>query len=351
MSDWYARLGPALRRLPAETAHRLALTALEHGLVPAPARGQDPILRVTAFGRELPNPVGLAAGFDKNARVFARMPGLGFGFAEIGGVTPRPQAGNPRPRLFRLEEDRALINRMGFNNDGLDAVAARLGKRRRDGQFLVANLAANADSAEPADDFVVLTRRLAPLVELVVVDVSCPNTANGKVFQRHEPLDDLLTRLAAVRGTTAMALKVSPDLSDAEKADIVSLALEHRIEGMVVANTTVERPSTLRSKARGERGGLSGPPLKEMALKLLGEVYRASAGKLTLIGVGGVESGEDAYQRIRAGATLVQLYTALVYHGPLLIPRIKAELAYLLRRDGFGAVAEAVGADHSLQPA
>ncbi len=351
MSDWYARLRPVLRRLPAETAHRLALSALEHGLVPVPARGQDPILRVTAFGHELPNPVGLAAGFDKNARVFARMPRFGFGFAEVGGVTPRPQAGNPRPRLFRLEEDRALINRMGFNNDGLDAVAARLDKRARDGQFLGANLAANADSADPANDFVVLTGRLAPLVELVVIDVSCPNTANGKLFQRREPLDDLLARVATVRGTAALALKVSPDLSDAEKADIVSLALKHRADGMVVSNTTVARPPTLKSAARAERGGLSGPPLKEMALKLLGEVYRASAGKLTLIGVGGIESGADAYQRIRAGATLVQLYTALVYHGPLLIPRIKAELAYLLRRDGFNAVGEAVGADHSLQPA
>jgi len=351
VSDWYARLGPALRRLPAETAHRLALSALEHGIVPAPSRGTDPILRVNAFGHDLPNPVGLAAGFDKNARVFATMPRLGFGFAEIGGVTPRPQAGNKRPRLFRLEQDRALINRMGFNNDGLDAIAARLETRDRSAQFLAANLAANADSGEPANDFVVLTRRLAPLAELIVVDVSCPNTANGKLFQRREPLDDLLTRLDAVRGTTAMALKVSPDLSDTEKADIVSLALKHRIDGMVVSNTTVERPATLRSAAKVERGGLSGPPVKELALRLLGEVYRASAGKLTLIGVGGIESGEDAYARIRAGATLLQLYTALVYHGPILIPRIKAELAYLLRRDGFGAVGEAVGADHSLQPA
>lgn len=351
MSDWYARLGPVLRRLPAETAHRLALSALQYGLVPAPPRGSDPILRLTAFGRTLPNPLGLAAGFDKNARVFARMPALGFGFAEIGGVTPRPQVGNPRPRLFRLEDDRALINRMGFNNDGLDVVAARLEKRPRNGQFLIANLAANADSKQPADDFVVLTRRLAPLVELVVIDVSCPNTANGKVFQRREPLDDLLMRLAEVRGTTATALKISPDLTDTEKADIVDLALKHRIDGMVVSNTTIERPSALKSAAKGERGGLSGPPLKEMALRLLGEVYRASGGKLTLIGVGGIESGDDAYARIRAGATLLQLYTALVYHGPILIPRIKAELAYLLRRDGFGAVAEAVGADHSLQPA
>ncbi|MCC6468840.1 MAG: quinone-dependent dihydroorotate dehydrogenase [Alphaproteobacteria bacterium] len=346
MSDWYARLFPLLCRLPAETAHRLALTALEHGLVPTPLRGGDPILRVHAFGRALANPVGLAAGFDKNARVFARMPALGFGFAEVGGVTPLPQPGNRRPRLFRLVEDRALINRMGFNNDGLEVFARRLERHAGDGQFVAANLASNTNSADPAEDFVILARRLAPLVELLVIDVSCPNTANGKMFQRREPLDDLLTRLAAVRGTTPMALKVSPDLTDAEKSDITALALAHRVDGMVVANTTATRPATLRSAHQGERGGLSGPPVREMSRRLLGEVYGMTQGRLTLVGVGGIESGADAYAAIRAGATLVQLYTALVYHGPMLVHRIKAELAYLLRRDGFDDLTQAVGADH-----
>lgn len=351
MRDWYQALGPLLRRLPAETAHRSALWALEHGLVPTPRLGTDPILRVHAFGRALPNPIGLAAGFDKNARVFARVAHLGFGFVEVGGVTPRPQAGNKRPRLFRLEQDRALINRMGFNNDGLEVIARRIETTPRGDLFLAVNLASNADSTDPAEDYVILTRRLAPLADLVVVDVSCPNTANGKLFQNRAPLADLLERLKPVRWRARMALKVSPDLTDTEKADIVGLALEHDIDGMVVANTTVERPATLASAYKGERGGLSGPPVKEMSLRLLAETYKATRGRLTLIGVGGIESGADAYARIRAGASLVQLYTALVYHGPLLIPRIKAELAYLLRRDGFTSVAAAVGADHALQTA
>lgn len=351
MRDWYRTLGPLLRRLPAETAHRVALRALELGLVPAPRPGTDPILAVKAFGRTLPNPVGLAAGFDKNARAFAQAARLGFGFVEVGGVTPRPQAGNPRPRLFRLDEERALINRMGFNNDGLDAVARRIESRPRGDLFLAANLASNADSTDPAEDYVVLTRRLAPLVDLVVVDVSCPNTANGRLFQSRAPLADLLARLGPVRGATPMALKVSPDLTDREKADILGLALEHRIDGMVVANTTVARPASLTSARKGERGGLSGPPVREMALALLSEMFKAARGRLVFVGVGGIESGADAYARIRAGASLVQLYTALVYRGPILVPRIKAELAYLLRRDGFASVAAAVGADHALQPA
>jgi dihydroorotate dehydrogenase len=351
VSDWYARLFPLLRRLPPESAHRLALVALERGLVPAPLRGSDPILRLRAFGRELANPLGLAAGFDKNARVFQRMPALGFGFAEVGGITPRPQPGNPRPRLFRLVEDRALINRMGFNNDGLDTIARRIEAHRPSGQFLAANLASNTDSADPAEDFVVLARRLAPLVDLLVVDISCPNTANGRLFQRREPLGDLLARLQPVRGATPMALKVSPDLTDAEKADIVTLALAHRVDGMVVANTTATRPPTLKSRYRDERGGLSGPPVKAMSLGLVREVFRAAQGRLTLVGVGGIESGADAYAYIRAGATLVQLYTALVYEGPMLVHRIKAELAYLLRRDGFDDLAQAIGADHGQKAA
>jgi dihydroorotate dehydrogenase len=347
MRDWYKPLTPLLRRLPAETAHRSALWALERGLVPAPRLGNDPILAVKAFGRDLPNPVGLAAGFDKNARVFIPAARLGFGFIEAGGVTPRPQEGNPRPRLFRLEEDRALINRMGFNNEGLDAFARRIESHPRGDLFLAVNLASNAASLDPAEDYVVLTRRLAPLADLVVVDVSCPNTANGRLFQSRAPLADLLGRLKPVRGKTPMALKVSPDLTDKEKADILDLALEHRIDGMVIANTTVARPASLASVHRGERGGLSGPPVKEMALRLLAETYKAAQGRLTLVGVGGIASGADAYRRILAGASLVQLYTALVYEGPLLVPRLKAELAYLLRRDGFTSAAAAVGAGHA----
>lgn len=350
----YALSRAVLFRMDPEAAHDFTIDML--------ARTQNTLLAcgyrqhrvddpVRIAGLTFPNRVGMAAGLDKNARCIDGLGAMGFGFVEVGTVTPLPQPGNPKPRMFRLPAANALINRMGFNNDGLDVIARRIEARARGDLFLAVNLASNADSKDPAEDFVVLTRRLAPLADLVVVDVSCPNTANGKLFQNRGPLADLLGRLKPVRGSAKMALKVSPDLTDKEKSDILDLALENGIDGMVVANTTIERPAGLQSLHKVERGGLSGPPVKEAALRLLAETYKATRGRLTLIGVGGIASGEDAYRRIRAGAGLVQLYTALVYRGPLLVPRIKAELAYLLRRDGFDSVAAAVGADHALQPA
>jgi dihydroorotate dehydrogenase len=352
MVDWFALTKPLLHRLDPERAHTLALRALAAGLVPAQPPDRDPRLATTLFGRAIANPVGLAAGFDKNARVFHRMTAQGFGWLEVGGVTPRPQVGNPRPRLFRLTEDQAVINRMGFNNDGMDAIAARLAARPQPGRLLGVNLASNSDSAAPADDFVALVSRFAPLADYLVIDVSCPNTANGRVFQDPVALADLLDRVKAARAASgaraALVAKIAPDLTPAELEAIVAVVVRAGIEAMIVGNTTVARPDSLRARDRAERGGLSGVPLFAPSTALLAEVFRLSAGRLTLIGTGGIASGADAYAKVRAGASAVQLYSALVYRGPALVTTIKRDLARLLAADGFASVAAAVGADHRI---
>jgi dihydroorotate dehydrogenase len=348
--DWFALAKPVLHRLDPETSHNLTLRALAAGLVPGQPDEFDPRLATTLWGRAIPNPVGLAAGFDKNARVFHRMYGQGFGWVEVGGVTPRAQVGNPRPRLFRLAEDRAVINRMGFNNEGMAAVADRLAARPQPGRLLGVNLASNSDSKAPADDFVALVDRFAPLLDYLVIDVSCPNTANGRVFQDPVALEDLLDRVKAARAArkskAALVAKIAPDLTPAELQAIVGVVVRAGIDGMIVGNTTIARPDTLQARDRGERGGLSGAPLFAPSTALLAEVYRLSGGGLTLIGTGGLASGADAYAKIRAGASAVQLYSALVYHGPALVTAIKRDLAGLLAADGFASVADAVGADH-----
>ncbi len=349
MVDWFALTKPLLYRLDPETAHTVVLRALAARLVPPQPPDRDPRLATTLFGRPIANPVGLAAGFDKNARVFHRMAAQGFGWLEVGGVTPRPQVGNPRPRLFRLTEDRAVINRMGFNNDGMDAIAGRLAARPA-GPLLGVNLASNSDSAKPADDFIALVDRFARLADYLVIDVSCPNTANGRVFQDPVALTDLLDRVKAARAAqgskAALVAKIAPDLTPAELEAIVAVVMRAGIEAMIVGNTTVARPDSLRAPDRAERGGLSGAPLLAPSTALLADVYRLSRGSLTLIGTGGIASGADAYAKIRAGASAVQLYSALVYHGPALVTAIKRDLAQLLAADGFASVAEAVGADH-----
>ena len=349
MTDWFDLARPLLQRLDPEQAHRLTLRALAGGLVPRQPADTDPILQTRLFGRAVPNPVGLAAGFDKNARVFHRMWGQGFGWVEVGGVTPRAQVGNPRPRLFRLAEDHAVINRMGFNNDGAAAIAARLAARPQPGRLLGVNLASNSDSAAPADDFVILVERFARLADYLVIDVSCPNTRNGRVFQDPVALKDLLARLTAVRSAQAAACalvaKIAPDLTPAELEAIVGVILEARLDGLIVGNTTVARPVSLRARDRAEAGGLSGAPLFAPSTELLRAVARQTAGRLTLIGTGGVASGADAYAKIRAGASAVQLYSALVYRGSGLVTSIKRELAQRLRADGFSSLAAAVGVD------
>ncbi|HZB90907.1 MAG TPA: quinone-dependent dihydroorotate dehydrogenase [Stellaceae bacterium] len=345
---------PLLRRLPPETAHRLTLRALRSGLVPHRLRLDPPSLAITLWGKRFPNPVGLAAGFDKNAEVPAEMLRLGFGFAECGTMTPRPQSGNPRPRLFRLREDEALINRLGFNNDGIAAGAARLARRKREDGIVGANIGKNRDTADDIADYVQGVTVLAPLADYLVVNVSSPNTPGLRELQRKSAVTALVERLMAARAAVTpehappLLLKIAPDLGAEDRADLAQAALATGIDGLVVANTTVTRPASLTSPEAHEPGGLSGKPLRAMATALIGEMYRLTQGKLPIIGVGGIASGADAYEKIRAGASLVQLYTALVYQGPGLVLRVKRELAALLARDGYETLAAAVGsAAHS----
>jgi dihydroorotate dehydrogenase len=340
-----------LRLLPPETAHRLTLRALAH-MPPAllgKATVDDPILGTCVFGLDFPNPIGLAAGFDKNAETFAPVLRLGFGFVEIGSVTPRPQAGNPRPRLFRLAADGAVINRMGFNNDGLAAVQTRLARRPTASRgILGANLGKNKESADAAADYTAGVRALAPLADYLVINVSSPNTPGLRALQGRAPLEALLAAVRAARGVEKppLLLKIAPDLTEADKQDIAEVALAGGLDGLIVSNTTIARSPSLRGVAAKEVGGLSGQPLFQPSTAVLADMYHLTGGKLPLIGVGGISSGEEAYAKVRAGASLLQLYTALVYEGPGLIRRIKSDLAARLRADGFASIAEAVGADH-----
>ncbi len=334
-------LGAAtLRRLEAETAHDLTIRALSAGLGPRQRTPDDPILATTVAGLSLPNPIGLAAGFDKNAEVHAPLRRAGFGWVECGTVTPRPQQGNPRPRLFRLAEDGAVINRLGFNNAGLDAFAGNLS---RVSGVVGANLGANKDSKDRAGDYVTGLRRLAGVPAYFTVNISSPNTPGLRGLQSRDALDDLLGRLREARtGSTPIFLKIAPDLSEPELRDVVDSAAGHALNGLIVSNTTLDRPDGLRGAERTEAGGLSGAPLFKRATQVLRTVAEMQSG-LTLIGVGGIASGADAYAKLRAGASAVQLYTALIYAGPGLVDRIKRDLSARLRADGFGSVAEAVG--------
>lgn len=343
-------LGSALMRLlPPEAAHRAAIRALR--LTPArqPA-ADDPILAVEAFGHIFANPVGLAAGFDKDAEVPRELLGLGFGFVEVGSITPRPQPGNPKPRVFRLTRDRAVINRYGFNSRGLDH-AARALERAHSTVLpgpLGVNLGKNKQSEDAAADYAEGAARLAPLADYLVINVSSPNTPGLRALQGPGPLRELVAavRAALPADPPPLLLKIAPDLTDDDKADIAQVALEASLDGLIVSNTTITRPLGLREPAREEAGGLSGAPLRPLAAAVLGDMYRLTGGRIPLVGVGGIASGADAYARIRAGATLVQFYTALVYEGIGLVERIKTDLAALLRRDGFESVTAAVGADH-----
>jgi dihydroorotate dehydrogenase len=337
----------ALRALDPEDAHGLAVRALEAGLGPRAGR-DDPILATEVAGLSLPNPIGLAPGFDKNAQVFGPMLRAGFGFVECGTVTPKPQAGNPRPRLFRLTEDRAVINRMGFNNEGLEAFAARLARR---GPGIVgANIGANKDSEDRIGDYVICLERLWGQASYFTINISSPNTPGLRALQTRAALEELLGRLAEARdampreGLVPMFLKVAPDLQEGEVEAIVETVAANGLSGIIVSNTTITRPP-LRSAHAGETGGLSGAPLTGLSTEKLREFAAASGGRLVLIGAGGVASGADAYAKIRAGASAVQLYSALVFEGPGLVTRIKRELAAQLRADGFTQLKEAVGQD------
>jgi dihydroorotate dehydrogenase len=344
VADPFPFAKPFLHLLDPERAHELTLRALEANLVPAQPPVDEPSIAIDLFGRRLEGPVGLAAGFDKNARVFRRMYAQGFSFVEIGGVTPRPQRGNPRPRVFRIPEDAAVVNNMGFPNDGAEAVVRRLGGERPAGMLGV-NLASNGDSLDPAEDFAVLVQRFSAYADYLTLDISCPNSLNGKVFLDPARLRELMARLAAVdRGPLPPKLvaKLSPDIDDALLEQLLSVLLEAKIDGIIVANTTTERPSTLRGDA-SMRGGLSGRPLFARSTAMLALVAKLTGGSVPLIGLGGIASGPQAYAKIRAGATAVQLYTGLIYNGTALVTRIKRELAVLLMRDGYGSISAAVG--------
>ncbi|MFB7880209.1 quinone-dependent dihydroorotate dehydrogenase [Brevundimonas diminuta] len=331
----------ALRQLDPETAHRLAIRALQMTPLPAPG-ADDPILKTTIAGLEMSNPVGLAAGLDKNGEALEGLSRLGFGAVECGSVTPRAQPGNPRPRLFRLAEDRAVINRMGFNNEGLEPFAARLA-RRPTRTAIGANLGANKDTEDKAADYVIGLKKLAGLADYFTVNISSPNTPGLRALQGREALDDLLGRIHEARpGDGApVFLKIAPDLIGEEIGMIVEASIAHRIDALIVSNTTLERPASLRSAYKSEAGGLSGAPLKPFAQKALEAAAEAAGGRLPLIAVGGIADGADAYARIRAGASAVQVYSALIYEGPGMVGRIKRDLAARLRADGFASMAEA----------
>ncbi|HEX8620689.1 MAG TPA: quinone-dependent dihydroorotate dehydrogenase [Allosphingosinicella sp.] len=339
----YPLLRPAIFALDAERAHRLTLRALRAvpaGLPPA----EDPRLAIRVAGLDFPNPVGLAAGFDKDAEVPAQMLGFGFGFVEVGTLTPLPQAGNARPRLFRLAGDRAVINRMGFNNGGFGAAKVRLERRRRGGLVGV-NIGANKDSADRVADYAAGVREMAPLADYLAVNISSPNTPGLRALQDEGALAALLGAVMEARGDgPPIFLKVAPDLEPREIDAVARTASEAGVDALIVGNTTLSRPP-LRSNHSGEAGGLSGAPLKALALQRLKDFRTATGGALPMIAAGGIENGVDAYARIRAGASLVQLYTALVYQGPGIAAAIAGELKSLLARDGFSRLAEAVGAD------
>jgi dihydroorotate dehydrogenase len=341
----------ALRLAEPETAHGLALLGLRAGLGPRQHGDAFPRLRTKLCGLDLPNPVGLAAGFDKNCAAPNAMLAAGFGFVECGTVTPRPQPGNPRPRLFRLAEDRAIINRLGFNNGGVEAFAERLSLRKRDG-VLGANVGANKDSADRAGDYVLAMGRVWKHASYVAANVSSPNTPGLRGLQEKGALEDLLGRLSEARaplqaahGARPLFLKVAPDLDDTAIGDISELALAYGLDALIVSNTTLQRPAHLSSDRRGEAGGLSGQPLLHISTEILRQFARVLQGRLPLIGVGGVESGASALAKIKAGASAVQLYSALVFSGPNLAARILDELDGLLAADGIDSIADMVGAD------
>ena len=357
MPDIYRFAWPFFRAMDPEVAHRWAVRALRWGLVPGTKKAEDKRLSLDLWGLNFPNPIGLAAGFDKDGEVIAPLFGIGFGFVEIGTVTPkpqpRPQPGNPRPRLFRLLEDRAVINRMGFNSNGHEKVAENLRALRRPlAGPLGVNLGKNKESVDAADDYVRGVEKLGPFADYLVVNVSSPNTPGLRDLQGRAALEDLLGKVLEALGRLPsdsrppLVLKIAPDLSAEDLEDIASVSLAAGLSGLAVSNTTLARPRTLKASTRDEAGGLSGRPLFEPSTEILAQLYRLTEGRIPLIGLGGVESGDTAYCKIRAGASLVQLYSALVYEGPTLVERIKEDLARCLERDGFSTLKAAIGADH-----
>ncbi|AED93149.1 Dihydroorotate dehydrogenase (quinone) [Arabidopsis thaliana] len=372
-------VNPFFALLDAEFAHKLAVSAAARGWVPREKRPDPAILGLEVWGRKFSNPIGLAAGFDKNAEATEGLLGMGFGFVEVGSVTPVPQEGNPKPRIFRLSQEGAIINRCGFNSEGIVVVAKRLGAQH--GKRMLAetsatssspsddvkpggksgpgilgvNLGKNKTSEDAAADYVQGVHNLSQYADYLVINVSSPNTAGLRMLQGRKQLKDLVKKVQAARdemqwgdeGPPPLLVKIAPDLSRGELEDIAAVALALHLDGLIISNTTVSRPDAVSNNpVATETGGLSGKPLFALSTNMLRDMYTLTRGKIPLIGCGGVSSGEDAYKKIRAGATLVQLYTGFAYGGPALIPQIKEELVKCLERDGFKSIHEAIGADH-----
>jgi dihydroorotate dehydrogenase len=364
MNDFLFRLArPALFYLDPERAHRVSIWALRLGqatglasiLSGRTAGTDDPILATRLWGLAFPNPIGLAAGYDKDAEVCDAALALGFGFVEAGTVTPRPQPGNAGQRLFRLTEDEAVINRFGFNSRGLASFVERLDRRRARPGIVGANVGKNRDAADAVADYVTGIAAVGTLADYLVVNISSPNTPGLRALQARAQIEELLARIQNFRSKIAgprppLLVKVGPDLDDGEMRDIAEAALAAGVDGLIIGNTTVTRPATLKSADRTAQGGLSGKPLFALSTACLAAMYRFTGGRIPIVGCGGVASGADAYAKIRAGASLVQLYSALVFQGPGLVGRIKRELAELLRQDGFNSVADAVGTGRQMIP-
>lgn len=347
----YSIAKPFLFMLSPERAHSLAITGLKFGLLPTEKIFKSDLLSQNLWGLNFPNPVGLAAGFDKNGEVYAPMLKQGFGFVETGTVTPLSQEGNGKPRIFRLTEDQAVINRLGFNNRGLDYYQAQLNKRNKENGIVGANIGANKLSEYPIDDYVIGLERLLGHADYFTVNVSSPNTPGLRALQGKEALDELLSKLKTLRedanltSKPPLVLKIAPDLNDIQCEDIAEIILKHQLDGLIVSNTTLSRDG-LTSSLKDEGGGLSGTPLFKLSTEILSKMYVLTKGEIPLIGVGGIASGDQAYAKIKAGASLVQLYSALVYHGPGIVRKINDDLEILLKKDGFNNITEAIGLDH-----
>lgn len=347
--DLFPLARPLIGLLDPETAHGLTLQALRMGLGPRPRAADPASLAVDVLGLHFENPLGIAAGFDKNGEVPDAMLAMGMGFAEVGTVTPLPQAGNPRPRIFRLPAHRAVINRLGFNNQGHAALKRRLEARRARPGIIGVNIGANKDAADRIADYEAGIRAFEGLASYFTVNISSPNTPGLRALQNRAELETLVARvLAARKGSTPVLLKIAPDLGPDELADIAEVALAQGLDGLIVSNTTIARGDLVSGVHAQETGGLSGAPLLAMSTAVLADIYRLTGGRLPLVGVGGISNGRDAYLKIRAGASLLQLYSALTYEGPGLIARIKRELAACLEADGFAHLKDAVGADVKL---
>ena len=356
MVDLYALARPLLFTIEPETAHGLTIKAMKAGALPACERVSDEALTQTLWGLKFPNPVGLSAGFDKNAEVIGPSFKMGFGFVEVGTVTPKPQHGNPRPRVFRDPSHEAVINRMGFPNGGMNAFKANLEKfldrHERPKGVVGINIGMNKNQKDPAKDYAVLIKMLGPMADYLAVNISSPNTPGLRDLQKREPLMELLgvikdeRRKACGDHPPPLLVKFAPDLDEAQQEELAQTALDAEIDGIIVTNTTLDRPNNLPSKFASEKGGLSGQPLTDKATDVIYNFYKLTGGKLPIIGVGGVSSGAQAYDKIKAGASLVQLYTALVFKGPTVANDINKELLSLLQADGHKNISEAIGSAH-----